>query len=138
MKRIISFLVYILLGIGIGWYFGYTRPAAKNQRELLKQYQHVRDNFHMTDAEMTEFGKHYAEYFEAMKRQDEYAAAVALVAYKRLGAGNVERAKWELATTVSTYYRGHRLDGNTNLLTRITSYAATNSAMSNAIYGKLE
>jgi hypothetical protein len=138
MKRIITFLVCILIGVGIGWYFGFSRPVAKNQRELLKEYHYTLDHLHMTDAEMTEFGKHYKEYFEAMKRQDEYAAAVALLVYKRLGAGNVEGAKWELATTISTYYRGHRLDGNTNLLTRITSYAATNSAMSNAIYGKLE
>jgi hypothetical protein len=78
------------------------------------------------------------EYFTAMQRQDEFAAAVALLAFKRLEADDTNRAEWELATTVSAYYRGHRLDGNTNLLARIVSYAATNSAMSNAIYRKLE
>jgi len=138
MKRIIAFLVCILIGIGIGWYYGYTRPVAKNQRELLKQYQYTRDNFHMTDAEMADFGKHESEYFAAMQRQDEFAAAIALAAFKNLEASNTDRAKWELETTVSAYYRGHLHDGNTNLLHHIVYYAATNSALSNAIYRKLE
>ena len=138
MNRVISFLVCILIGVGIGWFFGYTRPAAKDQRELLKQYQYVRDNFHMTDAEMADFGKHRAEYFEAMKRQDEVAAAIALGAFKNLEAANIEGAKWKLATTVGIYYRGHSRDGDTNLLARIVSCATTNAAISNAIYGKLK
>jgi hypothetical protein len=138
MKRIITFLVCILIGIGIGWYFGYSLPVAKNQRDLLEQYQYTRDKFQMTDAEMADFGKHEPEYFEAMRRQDEFAAAVAFWAFRNLEAGDTNRAEWELATTVSAYYRGHRLDGNTNLLGHIVSYAATNSAMSNAIYRKLE
>ena len=56
MKRIIPLLPILLIGFGIGWYFGYTRLTAKNQRELLKQNQCVRDNFRMTDAEMAEAG----------------------------------------------------------------------------------
>jgi thioredoxin-like negative regulator of GroEL len=138
MKRILAFLVCVLIGVGIGWFLGYTRPVAKNQRELLKQYQYTRDKFHMTDAKMADFGEHLPEYFAAMQRQDEFAAAVALLAFKRLEAGDTNQAERALATTISAYYRGHRLDGNTNLLARIVSYAATNSTMSNAIYRKLE
>jgi hypothetical protein len=138
MKRNMAFLVCILIGIGIGWFFGYTRPVAKNQREVLKQYEYTRDKFHMTDAEMANFAKHEAEYFAAMERDDEFAAAVALNAFKNLEAGDTERAKWELETTVSGYYRAYSSDGNTNLIGHIVSYATTNSALSNAIYRKLE
>jgi hypothetical protein len=88
MRRIIIPLACLLVGIGLGWFFGYTRPAAKNQRELLRQYQCVRDNFHMTDAEMADFGEHQQEYFAAMKRQDEMAAVIALAALVKLGPVN--------------------------------------------------
>jgi hypothetical protein len=43
-----------------------------------------------------------------------------------------------LATTISIYYRAHRLDGNSNFIAQIERYAGTNAAISNAIYGKLE
>lgn len=135
MKLSIAFLVGILAGIGIGWYFGYSRPVVRNQRELLKEYQYTRDNFHMTDAEMADFANHKAEYFEEMKRQDEMAAVIALMA---LEVGDTERAKKVLVTTVSSYYRVYSKNGNTNLIRHIVSYAATNSALSNAIYGKLQ
>ena len=89
MKRIIAFSVCVLLGVGIGWYFGFTRPATRNQRKLLSEYQFVRDNFHTTDKEM--------------------AAAMALGALVKLEQGGVEKAKSRLETTISIYYRGHRL-----------------------------
>ena len=90
MTRIIIPAVCLLCGIGIGWLFGYTRPTAKNQRELLAQYQNARDKFHMTDADMADFGEHRQEYAAAMKRQDEMAAGTAYGALVRLERGDVE------------------------------------------------
>lgn len=52
MKRIITHLVCLILGIGVGWYFGYTRPTTKKQRELLAQYQYVRDNNVFKDSDL--------------------------------------------------------------------------------------
>ena len=138
MKRIIAFSVCVLLGVGIGWYFGFTRPATRNQRKLLSEYQFVRDNFHMTDKEMADFGEHRAEYFAAMKRQDEMAAVIALAALVKLEQGDMEKTKSRLQTAISIYYRGHRQDGDSNVLRHITTFAATNAALSNAIYRKLE
>jgi hypothetical protein len=138
MKRILSFSACVFIGVGIGWYVGYSRPTAKNQRKLLSEYQFVKDNFHMTDAEMADFGEHHAEYFEAMKRQDEMSAVIALAALVKLNQGDMEKAKWRLETAIAIYYRGHNQDGNSNVLRHITTYASTNVALSNAIYGKLE
>jgi hypothetical protein len=50
----------------------------------------------------------------------------------------MDKAKHGLLTTISIYYRAHRLDGNSNLIATIERYASTNAAVSNAIYGKLE
>jgi hypothetical protein len=105
MKRIIPLFAAALFGVGVGWYFGYTRPTAKNYRELLSQYQYVRDNFHMTDADMAEAGPKIPQYFEDMKRQDETAAMVALGAFSTLEHGNVEGAKARLLRAVGGYYR---------------------------------
>ncbi len=138
MRRIIPPLLCLVLGIGTGWYFGYTRPTAKNQRELLAQYQYVRDNFHMTEAEMADFGVHQQEYFAAMRRQDEMAAAMALGALVKLERGDIDRTRHVLEQTISIYYRGHRRDGDSNVLRHIETFAATNASLSNAIYRKLE
>jgi hypothetical protein len=138
MKNALAVLIAILAGLGIGWYFGNTRPGLKNQRELLRQYQYVRDNFHMTDAEMADFGEHQQEYFDAMKRQDEMAAAIALNTLKKLNHEDTDGAKHTLETTISIYYRGHRTDGHSNLLSGIDRFAATNASLSNAIHRPLE
>jgi hypothetical protein len=138
MKRVALFLIGVLVGVGIGWYFGYTRPVAENQRKILKNYQTVRDAFHATDEEMADFGGRLPEFWDAAKRQDEFAAAVALATFRQLEAGDVSRAKKTLANTMGGYYRGHRDDGNTNVLAHIQSLAATNGKVADAIYRKLE
>lgn len=57
MKRFVPVLVSVLIGVSIGWYFGYTRPVARNQRKLLKEYQLVKETFQMSDADMADFAK---------------------------------------------------------------------------------
>jgi hypothetical protein len=104
----------------MGWYFGYTRPAAQNQRKLLWELRANKDGFHQTE------------------QQDEFATAVACGAFARLEAGDTENAKHKLLTTISIYYRAHRLDGNSNIIAGIEAFASTNAALSNAIYRKLE
>jgi hypothetical protein len=83
MKRTVTILVAPLVGVSIGWFFGYTRPTLKNQRELLKQYQIVRDNFQMTDAGMADFAEHRQEYWDRMKREHELAASPTEVRYAK-------------------------------------------------------
>jgi len=138
MKSAAAILIAILAGFGLGWYIGNTRPTLKTQRELLKQYQYVRDNFQMTDAEMADFAKHRHEYWDAMKRQDEMAATIALSALERLNNGDTDKAKHNLETTISIYYRGHRNDGDSNVLNHIDTFAATNASLSYAIHRPLE
>ena len=96
MKRIIPFSVCLVVGVIIGWYFGYTRPTAERQRELLKHYQTSRDDLNMTDADMAEAGPKIPQYFEDMKRQDEQAARVALGAYRYLERGQTDESKQRL------------------------------------------
>ena len=121
MKRII---LCISLGIGIGWYLGYTRPAARSQRELLEQYQYVRDNFHLTDQEMAEAGPKIPQYFEDMKRQDETAAKFGLGGFRLLERGETDRAKQYLLKAVGSYYRlYHNKGGDTNFLFKIEEAA---------------
>src|SRR5215467_13352754 len=138
MKRAAAILMAILVGFGLGWYCGNTRPSLKDQRELLTQYQLARDNFQMTDAEMADFAKHRQEYWDAMKRQDEMAATIALSALERLNHGDTDKAKHTLETTISIYYRGHRSDGDSNVLNHIDTFAATNASLSYAIHRSLE
>jgi hypothetical protein len=120
MKVFLTALICLVLGAGLGWYIGYTRPEQQNQRKLLRELQANKDSFHQTE------------------QQDEFAAALACTAFRRLEAGNTERAKYELLTTISIYYRAHRFDGNSNLIVGTEAYASTNAALSNAIYRKLE
>jgi len=124
MRRVITLLVCSLLGVGIGWYLGYTRLVAKNQRELLDQYHYMRDNFHLTDQQMAEIGPKLPQYIKDMKRQDEAAAAFGLGAFKYLERGDNEGAKKRLLYAVGSYYRVyHNKGGDTNLIVEIEEAA---------------
>ena len=130
-------MLCLLVGLSVGWYLGYTRPSVKNQRKLLKEYQTVRNAFQLTDKEMATWGGRIPEFFDSVKRQDEMAALMGLSALARLEKGEPESAKNVLEKAISIYYRGHHGDGNSNLLRHITSFAATNASLSNAIYRPL-
>lgn len=140
MKTTLIFPILLgaLGGLGIGWYCGYNRPVAHNQRKILNEYQTVRDSLKLSDGEMAELGRKLPEFRESAKRQDEFAAAIALSVFQQMEAGRVDEAKSNLVKTVASYFRGHRHDGNTNLLARINRIAATNLAFSNAINRKVE
>ena len=139
MKRVIPLFVCMLIGVGVGWFFGYTRPSAKNQRELLRQYHYVRDNFHLTDKEMAEAGPKIPQYFQDMKRQDEMAAVFALGAFKILEQGDTERAKRQLLKAVGSYYRVyHAKGGDTNFVAKIEEVARKYPAVAAEISRKIE
>ena len=135
LNQYILFSICILVGIPI---LVELALVAKNQRKLLREYQLVKEHFQMTDADMADFAERRQEYFEAMKRQDEMAAAIALGALVRLDRGDIAKTRNVLEKTISIYYRGHRHDGDSNVLRHIETFAATNASLSNAIYRKLE
>ena len=129
----------MLLGMGIGWYLGYTRPNAKNYRKLLDQYHYMRDNFHLTDQEMAEAGPHIHEYFEDVKRQDETAARFGLGSFGLLERGDMEGAKKRLLLAVGSYYRVyHHKGGDTNFLAQIEKVARQSPALAAEISRKIE
>lgn len=139
MKRIVTFLICIFVGVGIGWYFGYTRQLAKNQRELLRQYHAMRDHFGLTDADMAELGKQLPYMRADMERSDEYAAAIALAVSGDLVRSNFDGARMHLAQVVDIYYRQYRFGGgNSNLIAKIEKAAATNSAIATQLSKKIE
>ena len=137
MRRIIPLLISLCVGVGVGWYFGYSRPTARTQRELLAQYQYVRDNFHMTDAQMADVGPKIPQYFEDAKRQDELAAAVALSAVRSLERGDTNQAERVLLRIMGSYYRVyHDRGGDTNLLAKIEAAAQEHPAVAAEIARK--
>ena len=117
MKHIITSIVCLAAGVGIGWYFGYTRPSLQAMhltQELQKE----------TGIPMEEMAKSVPDALAALQRQDETAARYALGAYKILEQGDVERAKSRLLLAVGSYYRVyHDKGGDTNLLAAITEAA---------------
>src|SRR5438046_65956 len=104
MKRLIPYLLCVLFGTLMGWYYGYTRPVAVHYRELLKEYHEVLGQTHLTDKEMAELGTKLPQYFEDVKRLDEMAAAMALSAYYLLEEGDIESAKKWLTRAIGSYY----------------------------------
>jgi hypothetical protein len=134
MKRTIHFVACVMLGVGFGWYFGYTRPVVVQQRKLLREYQEVRDNFHMTDEEMVEVGRGIPQYFKDMKRQDEMTAFVALGVLKLLEADEIKGAKEVLARHIGGYYYVyHAKGGDAKLLSSIEEAAQQYPVLSAAI-----
>jgi len=117
-------IICLLIGFGLGWYFCYTGPVAKHQRELLAENRYARDNFHLTDAEMAQMGRDFQQYGKNMIREDELLAAVALSALKSLESGETDAAKTTLLRPVGMYYRlYHGKDVDKSLLDRIETAA---------------
>ncbi|HEY5909298.1 MAG TPA: hypothetical protein VJA21_01705 [Verrucomicrobiae bacterium] len=110
----------LLLGLSIGWYFGYTRPAIRMHRldeEVLKE----------TGMSGKEAAKAVPEALAAIKREDESTALVSLKAVGMLNRGDIERAEKYLAYWVGSYYRVYQgQGGDSNLLKEIKAVAATN------------
>ena len=124
MKRTLPAIVCLLIGFGLGWSLCYFGPNAKHYRELLAEYRYVRDNFHLTDTEMAQFGRDYKQYGKSLIREDELAAAVALSALKSLESGDTDAAKTTLLRPVGMYYRlYHDKDGDKTLLDGIAAAA---------------
>ncbi len=124
----------LLLGLSVGWYFGYTQPSIKRQRELLQEYRRVRDGFGLSDKDMAEIAPQLPKTLEQLNRADESAAAVSLGVLVKLDLGEQQAARQRLYDTVGLYYRGHHSDGDTNLLARIQKYASIDVGLSNAVY----
>jgi hypothetical protein len=134
MKRTIPFIACVMLGVGIGWYFGYTRPVAQQHRKLLKEYQCVKENFHLTDEEMADIGPKLPQYLEDMKRQDEMTAHVGLAVLKLLESDDIKGAKEVLARHIGGYYYVyHAKGGDAKLLSMIEEAAQQYPVLSAAI-----
>lgn len=131
MKLTTAILICLLAGIGIGWYVGYTRPVAENQRKLLKDYQPMSEQFELWNKERAAYAKKAEPWMAS-------SASIALAALENLKTNEMADAKYKLASIVAVYYRAHSHDGDTNLLTNIVTFAATDSAFSNALYGPLK
>ena len=116
----ITCVLSFLLGISIGWYFGYTRPATR---------MHALDAAVLKETGMSESeaSKAVPEALAAIKREDESTALVSLKAIRMVDSGDVERAEKYLAYWVGSYYRVyHGQGGDTNLLKEAEATAATN------------
>ena len=128
MNRFLPWLccfLCLLLGLSAGWWFGYTRPAVKNQQKLLQEYKNIRDAFHATDREMRDYGFRLPEMWDSMQRQDEFAAGMALAALVKIEEGDTNKAKERLAGVIGIYYHTwHNNAANTNVINHIEKYAA--------------
>ncbi|MGP8201298.1 MAG: hypothetical protein ACLQU4_17545 [Limisphaerales bacterium] len=136
MNRAVIFLLCVAPGIAIGWYYGYTRPVAREQRQLLEYAQDFRDHFPNFESNMAALNKSREEYSKAAKPYMAESASRALAALKRLDSNDLGGTRTMLVAAIANYYRGHSNDGDTNLLARITALAAKDTVLSNAIYKK--
>ena len=124
MKRILPAIVCLVVGFGLGWSVCYFGPVAKHQRELLAEYHYVKDNFHLTDAEMAEFGRDYRQFGKGLIREDELATAISLGTLKSLESGDTNAAKATLLLQIGGYYRSyHDRNGDKTLLDGIATAA---------------
>ena len=128
MKRALLIIVSLLFGICVGWYFGYTRPVAK-------QYRMLRDELHVTDHDMVAMGKDWtanrSAIFDAMKRSDDMVTALALASLIRLDRGDIDGTKKLLLPHVGFYYRRYhgKNTGDAKLLQRIEDAAREHPEM---------
>ena len=118
MKIIIISLISLLVGVGIGWYFGYTRPIAKANRDARQEML-------------------------ATESDDWEAALFAVKAIPLIESGDTQKAVRWLVSPIGSYYRVYGPLAGTNedrlkMLTMIKQLASTNSAVDAEIHRKVE
>jgi hypothetical protein len=122
MKRLLPFGACLVLGLFVGWYFGYTRPALK----AMHMYESVQKATSASEEEMASYARQVPEAFAAIKREDESVATVCLRGIDILDRGDIPEAKKYLAYWIGSYYRVYHDGGDSNLIARIKQAAATN------------
>jgi hypothetical protein len=118
MKSIVILLVGLLVGGGVGWYFGYTRPIAKANRDAHQEML-------------------------ATEADDCMAAVFAVRAIPMIESGDTQKAVAWLAKPIGSYYRAYALPAGTNderltLRAKIEQLANTNSVVDTEIHRKIE
>ena len=114
MKIIVASLVCLLVGSGIGYYFGYTRPTAKTDRDVLQELQ-------------------------KQEGDDCNAAIFALTAIPLIESGETQKAVLCLSFPLEHYYVQYHNHTDTNELrlkicARIEQLASTNQVVADAIH----
>ena len=79
MRLTLGIIAALVFGLATGWYFGYTRPAAKANRDA-------------------------RQYLAEMEHDDRMTVAVALAAIRDLEEQRSEQAKELLARQLGSYY----------------------------------
>jgi hypothetical protein len=139
VKRIVTSIVGLLVGVAIGWYFAHTHPDAKRGRELLKEYEQMRALG--TDADLAKIGNLFknAETINSLGRTDELAALLAVSTVTRIDRGDIGTAKTNLAVTVQRYYLTYRNNGaDTNLILHIEKVAQESPYLADLLAKKPE
>jgi 4-hydroxyphenylpyruvate dioxygenase-like putative hemolysin len=131
MRHFITSLVCLAVGIGIGWYFGYTRPSL----QAMHITQELEKETGMSIAEMT---KAVPDSLAAIQRDDESVATVSLRGIEILDRGDIPAAKKYLAYWIGSYYRVYHTRGDTNLIARIESAATTNTEIAAELAKKIQ
>jgi hypothetical protein len=118
MKTLIVLLAGLLVGVGVGWYVGYTRPIAKANRDAHQEML-------------------------ATESDDWEAALFAVKAVPLIESGDTQKAVGWLVKPIGSYYRVYTLHAGTNderlkLRAMIEQLASTNSAVDAEIHRKVE
>jgi len=118
MKIIIALIAGLLIGSGVGWYAGHTRPAAQANRGV-------------------------EQLFTAMEWDDSKAANFAVKAIPVVESGDTQKAIHLLALPIGGWYRVYASKAGTNeerltLRAKIEQLASTNSVVDAEIQRKVE
>ena len=118
MKLVIALSLGLFIGLGVGWYAGYTRPLTKANRDARR-------------------------YMEALEMDDSMAAVFAVRAIPIVESGDTKKAVQCLAKPIGNYYRLYAAKAGTNdmrlsLRAKIEQLASSNSIVDAEIHRKLE
>jgi hypothetical protein len=99
MKRLLIVgVVMLAVGLGTGWYLGYTRPVSY----YCRNFKAITG---MTNQEIAEAARKAKNMTADMGLQESYVAAMSLHVLDKLESGQTDAAKQFLAKQVARYYR---------------------------------
>ena len=135
MKQLLSATVALIIGLGIGWFAGYTYPVVKANHEFRNKTGLSEEDVHLILNKCKEIN-------ETVIDSDEKVALNSLAALMRLSFGDQDRAKTVLCRPIQRFYTKYGPANDTtkkqtpsqhDLLVKIEYFTSHNEAFRRAM-----
>ena len=104
-------VVCLLIGFSVGWLVGHSRSATPAERKVVSDYRKITREFHISDGDVANMATNLPQLVRDIRRDDDYAALLALGVFERLQTHREQDAEAACAKVIGLYYNKWSTNG---------------------------